>query len=645
VAAPQAGGLAGPASSVRGLGGLRTALIVAIGSSALVAGFTAADGGYFPTSWGWAAVLLCWAGALALVLTSPSRLTALEAGTVLALFAYTAWTAASIAWSDDPEQSVLDVERRLVYVVGLLAVLLLVRRRTVAPLLGGALVAISGISAYALSTRLFSSRGAGVESVALNRLAEPIGYWNGLAVFAVMGILLALGFATRARRAATRGCAAAGVPLLATTLYFTYSRGGWLALAVGLFAVIAMDTRRLQQVTAMLVLALPSAAAVWLASQSHALTSLTSPYATMRHDGRILMLELALLCLVSAGLAIALEIAEANVRVKRPVRIGYAVALVLACTVLVGGLLAHYGGPLEAARDAYHSFEGPPKSAKTTGDFNTRLFSLSSNGRLEQWRAAWRDYQAHRWLGSGSGSFESYWLQHRTTGFKVRDAHSLYLETLAELGPLGLGLLLVALLLPLAAAVRARHRRLVPAACAAYVAFLIHAGVDWDWELAAVSLTGLLVAGSLLVAARGRARAFALGVPVRGVLVAALIGVAAFSVVGLVGNRALASSTNAVDNANWARAERKAHTAIRWAPWSAAAWQNLGDAQLGLGKRAEAIRSLRRAARKNPRGWSIWYDLAVASSGAERRRAFLRAEALNPLSPNIAVLRRRGWGR
>ena len=637
--------LARPLASVRGVAGDEASLVGVGGATVLVAGFSAAQGGYFPTTWGWCALVLCWVVALALVLESSTRLTTLEGRTLLALAGLTCWTAASIAWSDDAPQSVLDVERRLVYVLGLLAVLLFVRRNAWHGLLGGTLVGIALISVYALSTRLFPARGAGVDSVSLNRLAEPIGYWNGLAIFSVMGVLLALGFAARAGHVAVRAAAAAVLPLLVTTLYFTYSRGGWLALAVGLAAAVALDARRLQLLTTFFVLGAPTAAAVWLASRSSALTGLASPYEITRHDGRTLALELVALASISAALGVVLAAAEGRLKVARPVRLGYAIGLVLVSLALVGALLVRYGGPETAARKAYRSFEGPPKATGATDSLNTRLFSLSSNGRLDQWRAAWDDYQAHQWLGSGSGSFETYWLEHRDIGLKVRDAHSLYVETLAELGPAGLALLLVALALPLVAAVRARRESLVSAAFAAYVAYLAHAGVDWDWELAAVTLTALLLAGSLLIAARVDARTVRLGGSTRAVLLVLVLAVGVFSLVGLVGNRALASSRSAVDGARWSEGEREARRATRWAPWSAEAWQDLGDAQLGLGRRVEAVASLRKASRMSPRDWSIWYDLAVASSGAERRRAFLRAEALNPLSPNIAVLRRRGYGR
>jgi hypothetical protein len=65
----------------------------------------------------------------------------------------------------------------------------------------------------------------------------------------------------------------AALPLLVTTLYFTFGRGPWYALGAGLLALLVLDARRLQMVTTMLVLAAPAAAAVWLASRPDALTT------------------------------------------------------------------------------------------------------------------------------------------------------------------------------------------------------------------------------------------------------------------------------------------------------------------------------------------------------------------------------------
>jgi len=126
----------------------------------------------------------------------------------------------------------------------------------------------------------------------------------------------------------------------------------------------------------------------------------------------------------------------------------------------------------------------------------------SSFGDREQyWRAAVADAEQHAILGSGAGSFDDYWYAHSNTT-SVRDAHSLYLETIAELGPAGVLLLLVALVTPLAAVVVGRSHPAVPVAAGAYMAFLFHAGLDWDWEMPATTLTGLACAALLLAAAR-----------------------------------------------------------------------------------------------------------------------------------------------
>jgi O-antigen ligase len=128
--------------------------------------------------------------------------------------------------------------------------------------------------------------------------------------------------------------------------------------------------------------------------------------------------------------------------------------------------------------------------------------SISMGDRPAYWRAAASDASAHPLMGSGAGSFDDYWLVHRPIPAYVQDAHSLYLEAAAELGVVGLALLACALLVPLATAVAARRQAHVPVAAAAYITFLVHAGLDWDWEMPATTLAGLACAAALLGNAR-----------------------------------------------------------------------------------------------------------------------------------------------
>ena len=66
-----------------------------------------------------------------------------------------------------------------------------------------------------------------------------------------------------------------------------------------------------------------------------------------------------------------------------------------------------------------------------------RLVSVQSN-RYGYWRVAAGVFADHPVAGVGSGAFAVEWLQRREIEEGVRDAHSLYLETAAELGLVGL---------------------------------------------------------------------------------------------------------------------------------------------------------------------------------------------------------------
>jgi O-antigen ligase len=120
--------------------------------------------------------------------------------------------------------------------------------------------------------------------------------------------------------------------------------------------------------------------------------------------------------------------------------------------------------------------------------------------RPSYWRVGWHEYRDNPALGSGAGTYVRFWGGTQSpTGRIALDAHNLYLETLAELGPVGLALLVAALALPLLAI---RRGGAATVAGAAYVAYLVHAGIDWDWEMPAVTLAALGCAAALLVAQR-----------------------------------------------------------------------------------------------------------------------------------------------
>ncbi|MDQ3672123.1 MAG: O-antigen ligase family protein [Actinomycetota bacterium] len=151
--------------------------------------------------------------------------------------------------------------------------------------------------------------------------------------------------------------------------------------------------------------------------------------------------------------------------------------------------------------------------------------------RVDYWSVAWSQWEANTWLGAGAGTFAQYW-QREDAPVAVRDAHSLYLETLAELGPVGLLLLLVALTIPILAALSARDAPLTGVSASAYSAYLVHAGLDWDWEMPAVTLAGLLCAVGLLAAARQKPHAITIGRGGRRVFAVATLAIAGLALAG-----------------------------------------------------------------------------------------------------------------
>ena len=295
--------------------------------------------------------------------------------------------------------------------------------------------------------------------------------------------------------------------------------------------------------------------------------------------------------------------------------------------------MARYGSPITLAHKAYRSFTSSGAGAFDQQNLNKRFFSLSSNGRVDLWRAAWSDHEAHPWLGSGAGTYEIYWLRHRPAAIKVRDAHSLYLEVLAELGPVGLVLLIVALGIPLAAAIVARGSALCPATGA--YALPAPCGVDWDWEMVGVMLPALFCAAAILISARSNERSIRLAGPWRAAILVAVLGVVAFAAVGEIGNSALAASARAAANSDWLREKTQAQKAAAWAPWSAEPLRRVAEAEYSLGHPLQARNELHRALKKDPNNWELWFDLAVSSAGAGRRHALQVALQINPFSPEI----------
>ena len=221
------------------------------------------------------------------------------------------------------------------------------------------------------------------------------------------------------------------------------------------------------------------------------MSSLSGGHAT--RDGLVMLVVLVVVAAVSA-FSVARTGAEPTVAPRW--HAGLAPAAWLAAGAVAVGLIV--GGIAER----------PSARELAAGAGATRLTSVASN-RYEYWRVALREFGDAPLRGSGAGGFRVAWLQERPIREAVRDTHSLEFEVAAELGLVGLIALGVMIGGAAVAARRAllRRRALAAGPLAALVVWALHASIDWDWEMPAVTIPALVLAGLLMVHAEPEGRA------------------------------------------------------------------------------------------------------------------------------------------
>jgi O-antigen ligase len=601
----------------------------------------ARNGAYFPTSWGWAALALGWALLLVAVLVRELAVTRTAVLFVASIGALAAWTLLSTTWSDASSSSALEAERALVYVIAVSALAVVARSVGAAAVLSAVAVATFLASAYGLATRLFPGHVGTFDPVSGYRLASPVGYWNAMGLVAATGSLLALGFLAHGRSLSTRATAAASLVVYLPAMYFTFSRGAWLAIVVGFVVFVALSPARLEICAAALVGGIAPAAVVAIASQSSALTTLGADVDSASREGRHIFVAVVVGAVVATLLGAGLELARRRYEPTRTMRRAFVAVLAGALVAAASSTVVRVGSPWHLAARGWHSFTAPPSStvsgqnAATGTNLNERLFQLSNNNRIVGWKSAVSEWRSAPVAGRGAGTFEEWWLVHRAKDQQIRDAHSLYLETLGELGLVGLLLVAAIVLVPLVALWRCRRSPYVAVAGSAFVAWAVHAGLDWDWEVPAATLPALACA---IVCCSALGVTWTLGMRAR---VAIGVGAAAVALVGIVegiGNQALASSRAALETGNYARADSQARKATRWAPWLSEPWIIQGQIQALNQDRPAAQADFRKAIAKDPRNYLAWYGLAGVTSGVDHRRAVTRVLELNPLSDEAREL-------
>jgi hypothetical protein len=607
-------------------------------------------GGFFPDTAGLAAGLLCLLLVARVTLAERpfagwSAPLALTSG-VLALFC--AWTLASSGWSNAPARAVVEFDRALLYLL-VLAFLGLHPRapgdlRLLLRWLG---LALAVTCAVALATRLLPTTFPTTAGVNNERLAFPVTYWNAMGIFCgLAAIVLTHLTASEREPAAVRVAAAAGLPIVAVTLYFTFSRGGIAAGCAGVILYMLLAHPR-GLLGALPAAGLPIAFALQRAYDSELLARYDYAGADAREQGKALLV-VVIGCVLAAALlrTVALRVDRRMLRIRIGSRTRRRVFAAAGVTVLVAFAGASVAFDLPARfdeqRDAFVR-NAPPGGR----DLRTRLTNVGNNGRLGIWRVALQTAERRPWRGAGAGTYRLQWERGRPSPpTKVTDAHSLYFELRGELGWIGVVLLAVALAIPLAtAAIRLRGpgRHAYAGFIAAGIALLSHGAVDWDWEMPTLFVWFLGAAGVILAAPAESARSVA--PPRRLTRVVASLAcllVAVTPVTVAFSQLRLNRSVRAFERRDCATATEAALSSLDALPVQAEAFEILGWCDARAGRTGLAVGAMRAARRHDPGNWQYAYGLAVtqALAGEDPRPAAQLALRLNPLEPLTRTLAR-----
>jgi O-antigen ligase len=392
------------------------------------------------------------------------------------------WTLLSILWAPVAGNAYGAGQIAVLYLGALIAAAMLTRGRVTAwvepSLAAGALIVVG----YGLAGRLLPGVLHYAHSVSAGgRLEQPLTYWNA------MGELAALGFVLCARLAGDeerprwlRTAAAAAAAPLCLGLWISFSRGALFACVAGLITLVVLAPR-VSQLWALARAVAFGALATVAGAPFAGVASLSGGQSSREHQGLIVLGLLVLITVVAAMVA--------HVRVQREGDRPLALptwAPALATGLIIAGLaLAIVVGAHESA--------GAPLSSGAG-----RLATLQSN-RYAYWSVALRAFSRDPVQGVGAGGWSVDWLRFRHIHEAAQDAHSLPLQTLAELGLVGLALLLTFAAGVVLAARRAL--RVSPGAAgpiAALVVYVAHAPLDWDWEMPAVTLVAVVLMGTLL---------------------------------------------------------------------------------------------------------------------------------------------------
>lgn len=626
------------------IGSQRASAALLVGSAALTVYLGFEAGGFFPDSTAVAVVGV----AVALILrVAVSRdpfggLTWRSGVAIAALGLFAVWTLVSAAWSHAPGRAVLEFDRVLLYLLVLVLFATLRRRRGArTALVGGFGLGSLVLCTAALATRTLPALFPIRPETANDRLAYPVTYWNALGLLAVLGILVCVGLSASDRLPrAVRALTAGALPIFGATLLLTFSRG---SIAAGLIGLVVLSAACRSRGLLFTFLAAGPATGV-VASAAYSATALatvdpTGPAAVSQGHHLVLVVGLASV----ASVILRALLTRWDVRGDRPPMLGQRTrrALAVLAALVVGLAGAGAAVAFDLPHELSHQYDRfvVNQQLKPGQPVRERLLNPANTGRLAAWRVATDSWKSQALHGTGAGTYQNEWNRHRDNSQDLVNTHSLYLEVLSDLGLVGLALLAVCLAMlvrGITVRVKGSDRAVGASLLAAALAWLLHAGVDWDWQMPVITWW-LFAAGGLGLARGGKDRATTFPVPGRFGRVLMMLGIALVVLlpvqVGL-SQMNLTQAIAAFDRGNCNEAVQRSLTATSEVGSRAEPYEIIAYCDARYGHTRLAITAVQNAINRDPGDWEFRYDMAVVRglAGLDPRSAARQARRLNPLS-------------
>jgi O-antigen ligase len=555
-----------------------------------------------------------------------------------------AWTLLSGLWSPAPDEAISDGTRVLLYAVAFLVGMWLCRlladRATLSLL---PLAVAGGVAALGTAITLMTGDDFTRYVSRDGSLEFPVGYHNANAAFFVVAFWSALALAASPLadwrlRGPMLGCAV----ICAEAAFLSQSRGSLVGIAAAVFVWLLVSPYRLRALAWMLVAG--AAAAV-------ALPWLTDVYTTFNSDeqlGSVLESAGKAMIVTAAGaVVIGLVAARLDPAPRRPPELGRSLLLPLAAgiAVLVVGLFAAFAvageDPVDWADQRLDEL-GQSASPELSAEQSRFGFDATSQ-RPDQWGVAWEDAREDPLLGQGAGSFEFTYAREREADLTARDAHSVEMELLGELGFPGLAMFAVVMVGAAAAALRSRRLGPVPAtvaagALAAGAYWLAHSSLDWFWTYPVVTAPVFALLGAAAAPALSGVRRRARAGGARIVAAAVVLAVALATVPFYLSERYVNDAYR-----GWQTDLPGAYDDLDRAesldPLSDEPALAEGSIAREAGDRSRAVKAFREAIDRTPEAWVSHFYLGelLAQEGKPEaaRREFETASELNPRSAAV----------